>query len=568
MAKLNKGTSVEKELENHPDKTTNYEGGLAFSMDRLSELYTRVVTCLVGEPKFYKEVDAQGNITANNQDSEILKLVKSVATEQPEFILQLASYARNQMNLRTIPQLLLVEASLIDNCKPFVRAYTPDIVKRADEPGECLAYLITRIGHIGSRTPGLMKPAKNQGHTVPKALMKGLRDGIHRFTHFKGEVDAYQLAKYNRDNAAVKMFDVINLIHPKPVSEAESKLFKSVLDKSIASANTWETTLSQWKEKGFESKKAAWEHIIPDMPIMATLRNLRNFLEEGVGEASLSLVQTRLTTPKIIKNSKQFPFRFFSAYRELDNLGGLKNHAEGWKIKLVDALQTAMDISVENLPKLAGTTVIMADSSASMDANISEKSKVQRSEIAMLLMAMSKTMCEESICIVYGEEAAVVNMSKRDGILTNMNKALRTEVGHSTEAWKALHYIRTSKIKADRFINFSDMQCYNASDAPKYGDRQARGSYDHYRESLASEYIHYLREVQDAFMYSVDMAGYGTLQIPQDQPKAAIMAGWSEKMLNFIPAFEADRATAVQYIQKIKPPKHFTVETEDTEESG
>jgi len=36
-------------------KMTNYEGGLAFKLDPITELYTRVATCLVNEPKFYGE---------------------------------------------------------------------------------------------------------------------------------------------------------------------------------------------------------------------------------------------------------------------------------------------------------------------------------------------------------------------------------------------------------------------------------------------------------------------------------------------------------------------------------
>ena len=41
------------------EATTNYESGLAFKMDAASELYSRVGTCLVNEPKFYGDVNEE-----------------------------------------------------------------------------------------------------------------------------------------------------------------------------------------------------------------------------------------------------------------------------------------------------------------------------------------------------------------------------------------------------------------------------------------------------------------------------------------------------------------------------
>lgn len=111
--------------------TQNYEGEKVYRMTPEMELYERVLTNLVGEEKFY---------TSGDKDLENLKnVVQKVLDENPKFVLQLANYARNYMYLRSVPILLLVMASLHDGAKPYVREYTPKIVKRADELAEVIS---------------------------------------------------------------------------------------------------------------------------------------------------------------------------------------------------------------------------------------------------------------------------------------------------------------------------------------------------------------------------------------------------------------------------------------------
>ena len=71
--------------------TRNYEGEKVYRMTPEMELYERVLTNLVGEDKFY---------TKGSEDLENLKnIVQKVLESDPKFVLQLANYARNFMNL-------------------------------------------------------------------------------------------------------------------------------------------------------------------------------------------------------------------------------------------------------------------------------------------------------------------------------------------------------------------------------------------------------------------------------------------------------------------------------------
>jgi hypothetical protein len=79
------------------------------------------------------------------------------------------------------------------------------------------------------------------------------------------------------------------------------------------------------------------------------------------------------------------------------------------------------------------------------------------------------------------------------------------------------------------------MQCYDAFSG---GSR-----------SFANSFIGYQREVSHAYLYTIDLTGYGTAQVPQGSDKVLMLAGFSEKLFNFIPSFESDRLTLVREIE-------------------
>ena len=75
---------------------------------------------------------------------------------------------------------------------------------------------------------------------------------------------------------------------------------------------TWETQIST---RG--NKPKVWEELIDHqkLPFMAMLRNIRNLLLAGVQPKYTSWVMKKLNDEHAVTNSRQFPFRFFSAYQ-------------------------------------------------------------------------------------------------------------------------------------------------------------------------------------------------------------------------------------------------------------
>jgi len=560
MAKHNIRQPLALQLTNHSDATTNHEGALAFTLDPRSRLYTRASSSLIGEKKFYAD--------AQTCDEELIADIKAAAELDPEFILRLAAYARQVLNMRSAPIVLLVEAACIPACKPFVRKWTPAIIRRADEPAEAIAYWIKRHGNIGARGP------KGGEHAFPKSLSRGIADSFARF----GE---YHIAKYNRDGS-VKLRDVLRITRPKPKGDAQSALFRYVVKGEtdtallpmLAARNellrktefdaeavelvkksqaTWEVAISK-----FGSKAEVWDSL--ELPFMAGLRNISNLMRAGADKA-LSRVVAMLQNPDHVRRSKQLPFRFYSAYRMIEGQDP-HNHWMMFRAapqkafsdnpryaEVLEALQTALELSLANVPRLSGRTFITSDNSGSMRSPLSERSSVAYRDVANLMAALSHSLCENAICSVFGQSHRVVPVIRKDSILTNMAKLANTEVGHSTNAYLAIQHLRETGTRVDRIILFSDMQCYSTGES---SSRHWWGA----DQSLAEELGKYRSSVNPGvFIYSVDLAGYGTSQFPQSDPRVALLAGWSEKLLEFIPLFEEEGVQAVDRINTWEPPK-------------
>jgi hypothetical protein len=92
---------------------------------------------------------------------------------------------------------------------------------------------------------------------------------------------------------------------------------------------------------------------------------------------------------------------------------------------------------------------------------------------------------------------------------------------------------------------FSDEQLYDDGYRPwSYADADER--------SMIEGWTNYTHNVNpNAYIYSVDLAGYGTAAIPLNHRNAAKIAGWSDKIYDFISTFESDKRTTVTKIKEM-----------------
>ncbi|KAJ52719.1 hypothetical protein BD780_001645 [Clostridium tetanomorphum] len=464
-------------------KTKNLSMHEAYQMTDKEKLVTQVLTSLFNESKFYKD---------NSED--IVNTVQKVIKEDPKFIANLCVYTRKEMHLRTISQVLIGELAKVNKGKPYVRRSMNNCIFRVDDMTEILAYYINKYG----------KP-------IPNSIKKGIGDKLLSF-------DEYQLAKYNRRNNLVKLKDLLCLVHPKAKNEEQNNMFKRLLENKLKTPITWETQLSS---RG--NKKKVWEELIENNSLgyMAMLRNLRNILKADV--YNIDKVYEFLSDENRVLRNKLLPFRYYSAYKTLENEGIGTS-------KIFDTLEAAIKHSTKNINKLTGKTMISADVSGSMNCYISEKSQITCAEIAVLMMSIANYICEETITTTFDSKLYMSNLSTKNGIIANAN-SIKVN-GGGTDISLPIRHLLNNKIFVDRIIILSDNEINRG-----YG-RVCQRYVEEYKSKINP----------NVWVHAIDMQGYGTQQFCGE--RVNILAGWNEKIIDFIYQAEIETGSLIEKIEK------------------
>lgn len=499
-------------MKSKTKQTVNYEGEKAFVLTPQLELYTLVATAGLSDQFYEKAAD------------KLQRLRELIEKNDAEFVAKLAVYAREKMYLRSVPLVLTVELAKQASGNSIVGKLANRVVQRADEITELLAYYA-----MANERKSVKRLNK-----LSKQLQKGLAEAFNKF-------DEYQFAKYNRD-AEVKLKDALFLVHPKAKDQAQQLLFDKIVKDELQVPYTWEVELSVLGQQKFESdkKKEAsfrekWEELIfsNKMGYMATLRNLRNILEAEVSKEALNKVCEYLSDAKAVANSKQLPFRFLAAYREL------KQVKNGRVSKVLDALEQAVLQSSVNIAGYDEDTkvVIAADVSGSMQKAISAKSKVQNYDIGLMLAMLLQNRCENVISGMFGDTWKVINVPKKN-ILSNVDEFYRREgeVGYSTNGYLVVKDLLQRKKVVDKIMLFTDCQLWNSNNSG---------------ENIADLWKQYKKLAPDAKLYLFDLAGYGNVPLNVQRDDVFLIAGWSDKIFAVLKAIE-EGSNAVKMIEAIE----------------
>jgi hypothetical protein len=375
------------------------EGGPGFARDPKSELFLLAVSHMGGR-SFYE--------SAPERDSRLRALAGQVATADPEWLGKFVPWLRDSAQMRTASVVVAAEAAraLLLAGRPGGRQVVASALQRADEPGELLAYWTARYGRA-----------------VPKPVKRGIGDALFRL------YSEYPLMKYDTGTHAYRFADVLAITHPgdrrgssqggRFQGDWQRDLFgfavgrrygrdvppealamiaanrrlrqeaagspSALLDpgRLKAAGMTWEDALSLAGPK--VSKRALWTALAPVLGYMAVIRNLRNMDEAGVPDGVAATLAARISDPEQVRRSRQFPFRFLSAYRAVPSLRW------SWP------LEQALGHSLANVPALRGRTLVLVDTSTSMEGEFSGfDGTLARWDIAVLFGAAVALRCESA----------------------------------------------------------------------------------------------------------------------------------------------------------------------------
>jgi hypothetical protein len=353
---------------------------------------------------------------------------------EPPVVAQMAIDARYEQKLRHVPLLLVREMARHDAYKSFVSDTLAAVCKRPDETAEFLAlYWASNDGK------------KTLSHQVKKGL--GLA-----FANY----NEYQLAKWNKQDREIKLRDVLFLSHAKPANAEQEKLFKRLVDNTLAIPDTWEVGLSACHSD--TEKKVVWERMIEDgtLPAFAFMKNIRNMEQHGVSKKMMKKAFANCKTDMLL------PIDFLKAYQ---------NTTE-WKREVEDLMLRCAG----QWPKLSGFTTLVIDVSGSMACKISANSDYNRYQVAASLAVLASQCCDHVTIF-----ATAGNDSTREMAIEKIKPlrgfALADEIiasahrlgGGGIFTRQVCNYLREHDESADRLLIFSDSQdCdYMGSGLPK-----------------------------------------------------------------------------------------------------
>lgn len=529
--------------------TSTFRGAAGWTRTPQTELFLRASGAFHGgEGTFYE--------SAEKRDDKLRELVRWVALNDPEWGFEFARWLRGPGNMRTASLMFAVEFAherlkegehgttgtrVGEPGKKWATVSNRSIIdvvcQRADEPGELLAIWTAWYGR-----------------RIPKPVKRGLADAVRRLYNERS------LLKYDTDSHSYRFGDVLNLVHaaPNPDKPWQGDLFRYALDRRhnpataavpfslrMINANgvlrraaednpsvlldtgslkfagmTWEDALSLGGKKKVD-KATLWEAMIPSMGVFALVRNLRNFDEAGVSDESADYVTSLLKDEHVIANSRMFPFRFLSAYR-----------AAGASLRWSYALERALNLSLANVPRLGGRTLILVDrspsmfpSSGHMYSGKNSKSDISLADQAAIFGAALAFRAENPTLVEFGGQSKEVTVPKGGSVMRLVESFGRSD-GTDIPSAIERHYA-----KHDRVIAVTDEQTragYFPSNMYSYGGMQPTPIND--------------LVPKDIPVYMWNLAGYTAAAMPSGQEARFTMGGLTDKAFLLIPQLEAGAA--------------------------
>lgn len=467
-------------------KIVNRAGGEAFSMSPKLALVTHILTSMVKDQHYRSAEDG------------ISDLKELISKNDPLFVAKTALFARREYGLRSVSHLVAAEIAKTVKGKEWTKSFFDKIVYRPDDMLEILSLY--------------WKEAKNE----PNSLRKGFKQAFKRFSE-------YQLAKYRGEGKEVSMVDVVNVVHPLH-TEAIGKLINGTLKNT----ETWEAKISATKGDDSE-KQQAWKELLTEKKLgyFALLRNLRNILESD--PSLVGLVAENLVNEKAIKKSLVMPFRFLAAMTaieeaELDTMAARQ---------VLAALSQAMEISLSNVPKFEGKTLVVLDVSGSMTGNsYFGGGKVgydaPLSIGALFAAALYKT--NEADMMLFSDDAQYRNIDPTYP-LSAVFKEITKNLHPSGTNFHAP--FQTANKAYDRIIILSDEQGWMGYNPPTKSFAQYKSRYG-----------------ANPRVFMFDLTGYGEMQLPEKD--VYCLAGFSDKTMDILKLLETDKNALIKKIESVE----------------
>ena len=464
------------EKNNIREKT--YEGALAYKRSTADAWFNFLFSSFL-EDQYYE--------TSKEQINRFIELTDKMAQDLGyKFVGKAAIFARNELGMRSISQ--LIAAWLND--KPFdcKRNFYKVFMHRPDDVSEIFAAL------------GFLDQKKSH------AFIKGAAD-------YLSTLNEYQIMKYKMIGHQYNMYDVINLTH------AKSDVINAFMKGQLEAPDTWENKIVNAGSK--ERRQEEWIRLVEQHKLgyMALIKNLNNIVSSNVTNYWIkTILVPQIKNEKAIKKSLIFPYRLYTAYKNLN--------VDNFYIK--EALEEAFQISTQNVPDFGdGVSAIVLDVSGSMESRVSKNSNITLKEIGACF-AMSLFYKNSNIDFIkFGTQAKRITINPLNSVFTNILKlSANDNLGYGTELNSAFTIMNDNYA---RIFLISDMQIF---DNPGWW-------------YTSNNIIKQWRQTyKDINTYSFDLGNYKS-QIMSPYDNIVYLTSLSDKIFKFIGMSEGDSIESI-----------------------
>lgn len=529
MARMN-STNRNAPLSKDTRTTHNHEGATVHDLSSLEILFSKVLGSFFGESTFYEKRTTEKDFV------ELVKTINAVQYEDIEYVLKIALLGR-EYNMIQYPLSVLTacfnderfkgQYFLDESGRNKLQYYSNRIIRRGRDIVDVLATQINAFGF----TPVTKNGVTHRDLPLPIQMRKALKYKLESFTD-------YQLSKALSDSREVSLADCIKLLHPdERVAKVPKGFYSDVIEGRVSfggETKQVQSELAKSRNKNSKSTVVDVKQSLDTSTVMAIVKNLVALCNAGIfnDREAVDTICAKLTDKKQIRSSRLLPFRFYSAWKEVEKLP-----ISYGKRKVSDSLIKALDLSVDNLAPLEGFNAILIDMSGSMDTTVSSMSSVTAKELAVVLGAICFKQGVGEIYVFANSCEKVSGISSASTVMDIIKRVMSYNVGGGTHLDVALNAISRDSMhgaKYDNLIMLSDNDCYTS-----HGSDFRLGDYWGSRFSADDVLNSMIRNKVIKKFYINNLLGNTFSIVNTDDYRKNLITGFSERIVEAVNIYNA-----------------------------
>jgi 60 kDa SS-A/Ro ribonucleoprotein len=522
-----------KSATSKPADTYNQAGGRAYAFSPEHALAQYAATGTFNQTYYATELD------------QLQKVAELAAKVDPLFLAKTAVYCREKNLMKDMPAFLTAFLSVKDTAL-FSRVFP-----RTIDSGKMLRNFVqvVRSGAVGRKSLG----------SAPKRMARKWFSARSPETIFRQSLG---------NDPSMK--DVIKLVRPSPKNDkgetdlVREALYGYLIGKEVAQGDlpatvqafeSWKTNRGDLPDVPFEMLTALeltteqWTEIAKHMSWTQLRMNLNTLHRHGVftSTAMVEYVARQLRDPALVRRSRVFPYQLMTAF---------KAQKAEMPQAITLALQEAMEIAIENVPKVDGKIFLCPDVSGSMHSPATGYRKGSTTaarcvDIAALVSAAFVRRNPLAEVIPFSDHVVPLprKLNPLDSVMSNAQFLAGLPSG-GTACSEPLKMLNANRASGDLVIYVSDNMSW-----ADFARTSSPGSYGIGQGSrptvMAEEWNVFRKRNPKAKLVLIDIQPYGSTQMTEREDVLNV-GGFSDSVFEVISLFSKGELDADHWVGAIK----------------